>query len=37
VQSAHALAVIHRDIKPSNVLVKRDGSLRLLDFESPSN
>ena len=32
VQSAHALAVIHRDIKPSNVLVKRDGSLRLLDF-----
>jgi serine/threonine-protein kinase len=32
VQSAHAHAVIHRDIKPSNVLVKRDGSLRLLDF-----
>jgi serine/threonine-protein kinase len=32
VQSAHAHAVIHRDIKPSNVLVKREGSLRLLDF-----
>jgi serine/threonine protein kinase len=32
VQSAHAHAVIHRDIKPSNVLVKRDLSLRLLDF-----
>jgi len=32
VQSAHSHAVIHRDIKPSNVLVKRDGTLRLLDF-----
>jgi tetratricopeptide (TPR) repeat protein len=32
VQSAHAHAFIHRDIKPSNVLVKRDGTLRLLDF-----
>ena len=25
-------AVIHRDLKPSNVLVKSDGSVRLLDF-----
>lgn len=32
VQFAHQHAVIHRDIKPSNVLVKPDGSLRLLDF-----
>jgi serine/threonine-protein kinase len=32
VQSAHAHAIIHRDIKPSNVLVKRDGTVRLLDF-----
>jgi serine/threonine-protein kinase len=32
VRSAHAHAVIHCDIKPSNVLVKRDGTLRLLDF-----
>jgi serine/threonine-protein kinase len=32
VQFAHRHAVIHRDIKPSNVLVKRDGSVRLLDF-----
>ncbi len=32
VQFAHRHAIIHRDIKPSNVLVKRDGSVRLLDF-----
>ncbi len=29
---AHRHAVIHRDLKPSNVLVKHDGSVRLLDF-----
>jgi eukaryotic-like serine/threonine-protein kinase len=32
VQHAHSHAVIHRDLKPSNILVKRDGSVRLLDF-----
>jgi eukaryotic-like serine/threonine-protein kinase len=32
VQYAHAHAVIHRDLKPSNILVKSDGSIRLLDF-----
>jgi serine/threonine protein kinase/Tfp pilus assembly protein PilF len=32
VQHAHGHAVIHRDLKPSNILVKNDGSLRLLDF-----
>lgn len=32
VQYAHQLAVIHRDLKPSNIFVKRDGSIRLLDF-----
>jgi serine/threonine-protein kinase len=32
VQHAHANAVIHRDLKPSNILVKNDGSIRLLDF-----
>src|SRR3977135_4500127 len=31
VQHAHANAVIHRDLKPSNILVKSDGSIRLLD------
>ena len=29
---AHSNAVIHRDLKPSNILVKPDGSVRLLDF-----
>jgi serine/threonine protein kinase len=32
VQHAHSHAVIHRDLKPSNILVKHDGSMRLLDF-----
>ena len=32
VQHAHAHAVIHRDLKPSNILVRADGSVRLLDF-----
>jgi eukaryotic-like serine/threonine-protein kinase len=32
VQYAHAHAVIHRDLKPSNILVKADGTVRLLDF-----
>jgi eukaryotic-like serine/threonine-protein kinase len=32
VQYAHQRAVIHRDLKPSNILVKSDGSVRLLDF-----
>jgi eukaryotic-like serine/threonine-protein kinase len=32
VQHAHANAVIHRDLKPSNILVKNDGTVRLLDF-----
>lgn len=32
VQFAHGHAVIHRDLKPSNILVKADGTVRLLDF-----
>lgn len=32
VQDAHSHAVIHRDLKPSNILVKDDGTVRLLDF-----
>jgi len=29
---AHQHAVIHRDLKPSNILVKHDGTVKLLDF-----
>ena len=29
---AHQHAVVHRDLKPSNILVKEDGTVRLLDF-----
>jgi serine/threonine protein kinase/TolB-like protein len=32
IQYAHERGVIHRDLKPSNILVKADGTLRLLDF-----
>jgi serine/threonine protein kinase len=32
VQFAHQQFVIHRDLKPSNILVRRDGTVALLDF-----
>ena len=32
VEYAHERQVIHRDIKPSNILVRADGTLKLLDF-----
>ena len=32
VQHAHESLVIHRDLKPSNILVKADGTVKLLDF-----
>ena len=32
VQFAHQNMVVHRDLKPTNVLVRRDGTVKLLDF-----
>jgi serine/threonine-protein kinase len=32
VAHAHANLIVHRDLKPSNVLVREDGTVKLLDF-----
>lgn len=32
VSHAHANLVVHRDLKPSNILVRADGTVKLLDF-----
>lgn len=31
-QAIHAVGVLHRDLKPGNVMLRKDGSLALIDF-----
>jgi len=31
-QEAHRLKIIHRDIKPANIIIKNDGTVKILDF-----
>ncbi len=32
IQSAHDAGLIHRDVKPDNLLIRSDGSVKILDF-----
>jgi serine/threonine-protein kinase len=32
IEAAHAAGIIHRDLKPANIKVRRDGTVKVLDF-----
>lgn len=32
IEAAHAAGIIHRDLKPSNVIIREDGTAKVLDF-----
>lgn len=33
-EDIHRLEIIHRDIKPSNIILRKNGTIRLIDFEA---
>jgi eukaryotic-like serine/threonine-protein kinase len=36
VEAAHEKGITHRDLKPGNVKLKADGTVKVLDFETPA-